>query len=116
MFARRCLFLLLGLVFFAACTSDKTAPPPPAEETARAVKTQVDQFLAAAKVQPKSAPKQLALLLESLEARARDDAGRYAGLLDAAKALQTKYQAKANPAEIEQQIDALRQATAKLSG
>jgi hypothetical protein len=104
-----CFALSLSLM---GCTS--SAPPPAKEETAAQTKAIVDEFVQKAKQAPEAAPADLAVLLESLDARAQDSGPAYASLRDTAKELQAMYQRSASKEEISGQLDKLSQAAAGL--
>jgi hypothetical protein len=91
------------------------ASPPAKEKVAAETKTLVHQFVTKAKSQaPKAAAADLAVLLENLEARAKDQGGGYQKLLDAAKELQKTLQGSAARPQINQQLDELSQAASSL--
>lgn len=106
-------FVVAVCLIAAGCGAK--APPPAKEKMAAETKTLVSQFVTKAKTQaPKAAASDLAVLLENLEARLKDQGGAYQQLVDAAKELQKTLQGSPARPQINQQLDKLSQAASSL--
>lgn len=107
--------ILIVILFLAGCGSDRVAPPSDSE-IADQTKASVTQFIEKARdSKPEQAKADLALLLESLEARSGEQGAEYAELLESAKTLMTKYESSASNDEIKAQLDELNAKAAALS-
>jgi hypothetical protein len=99
---------LLGIAAlgFLGCGGEST-PPPKTEAIGGQAKKQVQDFVAAAKKAPASAPDQLQMLKESLAAYAKDYGQEFEPVQQAATELEALYQKKAPKAEIDAQLQKL---------
>lgn len=101
---------LLCALAFAGCGGAK-APAPTKDTMSAETKTMVGQFVDKARNRQAGAP-ELAVLLETLEGRAKEFGEGHKKVLDAAKALQSAF--GKSPSEVNQKLDELSQAAAKL--
>ena len=104
-------FALLCLVL--ACTlgcgpTGNRGPAPDLSMMSKSVSDAVNDFVAQAKKSPAQAPQKLAILMESLEADARDFGAGFVTVRDAAQELKSLYERKAPTAEIDAQLDKLK--------
>lgn len=106
--------LLLTITWFTGCGGPSAPPPSDAQKSEVAQKT-VEEFIASAKKNPKAAPQNLSILMESLEAYANEYEGPYVELRDAAQELATLYQNSADKGKISTQLEVLQQKSAALS-
>jgi NADH:ubiquinone oxidoreductase subunit 3 (subunit A) len=75
----------------------------------------IDQFAEMAESRPGDVPDELPILLESLEARAEDEGERFAEARDAAKELQGMYERSAREAEVNEQLNRLKEEATALT-
>ena len=101
--------ILSATLAFAGCGGPESSPPPELTAMIQSTQYAVDDFVTMAKQKPKAAPEQLDILLESLEARASEHKGGFATVRDEALALKALYEKSAPKAEIDAQLDKLKE-------
>lgn len=111
-----CLALFIFTVSLAGCGGPPTTPPATDSEQSEVAQKSIDDFIAAAKKQPKEAAQNLSILMESLEAYASEFQGPYVELRDEAKKLLDMYQNSAARDKVDAQLDVLKQKSDALSG
>ncbi|QDT90325.1 hypothetical protein [Gimesia algae] len=114
---RRLICLAMLLLFSPILTGcgAPSAPPPSETQKSEVAKKSIDEFVAAAKKSPKTAEKDLTILMESLDAYASEYEGPYIDLRDAAKELLSLYQSSAAKDKIDAQLEVLQQKANALS-
>ncbi len=109
------LLVLLSLICVVAtgCGSEN-ASAPKSSETAAAAKQQIDKAVSQITQSPATASNDLGLLLESLEAYARDYGGPFKDLLETAKSVQSELNGKPDQSKLESELGRLTAAANKL--
>ncbi|QDT26253.1 hypothetical protein Enr10x_15540 [Gimesia panareensis] len=111
-----CLALFIFTVSLPACGGPPSMPPPTDSEQSEVAQKSIDDFIAAARKEPKQAAQKLSILMESLEAYASEFQGPYVELRDEAKKLLDMYQNSAAKEKIDAQLDVFKQKSDALSG
>ncbi len=101
---------LVFVLAFAGC-GKTAAPAPTKEKMSTETKSMVDQFVDKAR-KKQAGVSELTVLLETLEARAKDLGGGHQAVVEAAKKLQAAYGKKAT--DVEKELDGLSQAASAL--
>jgi len=106
--------VLLFCSTFMGCGGG-SAPKPKTTEIATLAKSSVNSTAERIATSPKSASQEMALLLESLEAYARDYGGSFKELLATAKSVQSELSASPDQAKVESELVRLKGAADKLT-
>ncbi len=105
--------VMLVVPLFIGCAGG-SAPKPKTAEIANSAKANVDQTVEQILESPQSAHAEVGLLIESLEAHAREYGGSFKELLDTAKSVQSELSGKPDKERLESILGRLTAAANKL--
>lgn len=113
-FLRVCLLCSVALLSAGCSGGSFSAPPAKQDEMIAVAKSRAESFVASARQNPKAAPGELQMLLETLEGNASATGDATAPLIAAAKELQALYQKSAPKSQTDEQLQKVADAAAAL--